>query len=83
MVEAGLQEVETYVSRCQNIVAQCIATRPIMDLCLAAERRPGSRVANRWWEQDGLDLEGMRTTAREAERTEGEEETDGTETETD
>ena len=38
MVEAGLQEVETYVSCRQNIMAQYIVTRPIMDLCLAAER---------------------------------------------
>ena len=38
----------------------------------------------RWWEQEVLDLEGERTAAQEAERTEGEEkETDGTETATD
>ena len=37
----------------------------------------GSRVAKRWWDQDGLDLEGMRTAVHEAERTEGEEEKDG------
>ena len=71
MVEAGLQEVETYVSRRHNTMAQYIATRPIMDLCLAAKRRPGPRVAIRWWEQEGLDLEGMRTAAWEAERMEG------------
>ena len=46
MAEAGLQEVETYVSCLQNIVAQFISTRPIMDLCLAEERRQESRVAN-------------------------------------
>ena len=69
MVEAILQEVKTYVSRRQNTVTQFIATRPIMDLCLAAEWRPGSRVAKRWWEQDGLDLEEMRTAAWEAEHT--------------
>ena len=59
------------------------ATRPIMDLCLAAERRPGPKISKRWWEQDRLDVNGMRTAAREAERTEGEEEMDGTKTETD
>ena len=47
MAEAGLQEVETYVSCCQNTVVQYIATRPIMDLCLAAKRRLGPRVAVR------------------------------------
>ena len=83
MVEAGLQEMETYVSRRQNTVAQYIATMPIMDLCLTAEQRPGPRVAMQWWEQEGMDLEGMRTAAREAEQTEGGEETDGTETATD
>ena len=37
-----------------------------MDLCLVADRRPGSRVTNLWWEQDGLDMEGMWTAAWEA-----------------
>ena len=83
MADAGLQEVETYVSHHQNTVAQYIATRPIMDLCLVANRRLRPRVKMGWWEQDGLDLEGMRTAAREEEQTEGEEETDGTETATD
>ena len=78
MAEVGLQEVETYFSRRQNTVAQFIATRPIIDLCLAAVRRLGSQVAKRWLEQDGLDLEGMWMAAREAERVEGGEETDGT-----
>ena len=49
LAEAGLQEVETYVSQCQNKVAQFIATRPIMDLYLAAAQRLGSSVAKRWW----------------------------------
>ena len=52
-----------------------------MDLCMAEKRRPGPIVAMRW-EQEGLDLEGTRTASQEAERTEGEEETDGTETAT-
>ena len=49
MVEAGSHEAETYFYRRQNNVAQYIATRPIMDLCLAAKRRLGPRVAMRWW----------------------------------
>ena len=32
--EAGLQEVETYISRHQNTVAQFIVTSPIMELCM-------------------------------------------------
>ena len=47
MVEAGLQEMETYVSDRQNTVPQYIATRPVMDLCLVAKRSPGPRVEMR------------------------------------
>ena len=83
MAEAGLQEVETYVSRRQNTLSQYIATRPIMDLCLAVKRRLGPRVEMRWWEQEGLDLDGMRTAAWEADPTEGTEDAEGTETSTD
>ena len=83
MALAGLQKVDNYVSRLQNTVVQYIAIMPIMDLCLAAKRCPGPRVATLWWEQEGLDLEGMRTAAREAEQTEGEGEMDKTETATD
>ena len=71
MEEAGLIEVETYVSHLQNTDAQLIATIPMMELCLVAERRPGSWVANQWWGQEVLYLKGMRTEAREAEQEEG------------
>ena len=47
-----------------------------MELFLAAQRRLGRRVAKEWWEQDGLDLEGMHTEAQEAEQTYGGKETD-------
>ena len=83
MLEASLQDLETYVSCHQNTVAQYIATRPIMDLCLAEKWKTGKRVEMRWWEQEGLYLEGMRTAALEAEHTEGEEHRDGKETATD
>ena len=83
MADMVLHEVETYVYRCQNTFSQYIANSPIMDLCLVAKRRPGPRAETRWWDQEGLDLEGMRTAAWEAEQSEGEEETDGTETATD
>ena len=83
MVEAGLNEVESYVSRPQNKVTQFISTRPIMDLFMATEWCPGSRVVKRWWEQGRLDLDGMRMADQEAERTEVALETDGVVTETD
>ena len=66
MAEALLQELETYVSCHQNIVTQFIVTRPVMDLCLAAECRMITPLSNRWWEQDGVGVEGMRTEAQEA-----------------
>ena len=42
-----------------------------MDLCLAAERLLGTQVDKWWWEQGGLELEGMRTAVWEAEQIEG------------
>ena len=36
MLEAGVQEVETYVACRQNTAVIFIETRPIMDLCLVA-----------------------------------------------
>ena len=47
IAEAGLQEVDTYVSGLQNTAEHFIVTRPIMYMCLVAERRPCSRVAKR------------------------------------
>ena len=64
-------------------MAQYIVTRPIMDLCMAENKMTGPRVAMWFREQEGLDLEGIQTASQEAERTEGEEETERTETEKD
>ena len=75
MTEVLLQEVQTYVSLLHNKVAQFIATRPIMDLFLEVERRPGSRVSKWWWEKDGLYLEGMGAAYWEAKLMEGESDT--------
>ena len=59
----------------QNTVAQYIATRPILDLCKAAERKRGARVGMRWWEQAGLEL----TVASETAATAAEVDKDGME----
>ena len=45
---------------------QYIATRPILDLCERANRRPGARVSRRWRKQSGIDLEGVKKRAAEA-----------------
>ena len=67
MDEAGLRDVEAYIYRLQNTVSQFIATRPIMDLSMVAERRLGSRVPTWWLGQEGQELVGMQTEDWEAE----------------
>ena len=52
--EAGIVRARTSVLRRQNTVAQFIATRPILGLCKGTERRGGTRVPQRWWEQPGI-----------------------------
>ena len=49
-----------------------------MDLCMYAERRTGTRVSKRWWDQDRVDVEGVHKADQE-----GQEETYGMETATD
>ena len=61
IAEAGLQELETFVSFHQTTLAQFIATNTIMDQCLATDWRPGPRLSNRWCKKDGVDMEGMQT----------------------
>ena len=53
--EAGVVRARTSVLRRQNTVAQFIANRPILGLCEVAERRRGTWVPQRWWEQSGID----------------------------
>ena len=45
ILEAGIQVVETYVACHQNTFAHYIETRPRMNLCLAAEINPGTRIS--------------------------------------
>ena len=48
MLAAGLEEVETYVLRRQNIIAQYIVTCSVLELCLEVERSPGAWVMRIW-----------------------------------
>ena len=66
MKETGMVGIRTSILRRQNTVAQLIATRPILDLCKQATRRPGAQVSRRWWEQTGIDLKGDRKKAAAA-----------------
>ena len=54
-----LEDMETNISRLQNTVAQYIATRPILELCLEAEQRMGLRFTKRRWEKEGLVFSGL------------------------
>ena len=47
--EVGFELMETYIWQIQNMVAQYVAMRPILDLCEAAERKRGDQVGIRWW----------------------------------
>ena len=60
MVVPGFEGIGKCITRRQNTVAQYIATRPILDLCERSAWRKGARVSRRWWEQDGLELEGAK-----------------------
>ena len=55
--EAELPDVCTSINRMQNMVAQYIATRPLLDLCEGARQREGALVTLRWWDQLGIDWE--------------------------
>ena len=43
--------METYAARYQNTVAQYIANRTIMELCLLEDQCPGLKVSKRWWDK--------------------------------
>ena len=40
-----LEEIGVYIACRQNMVAQYIATRPIMELCLAVDQNPVMRLS--------------------------------------
>ena len=50
MKEAGFNEIRTSITNRQNIFAQYIATRPLMDLCEGAKQIGGARVSRRLWD---------------------------------
>ena len=61
--EAGLDALEEYTRRSQNMVAQFIDMRSLLDLCEETERAPGEQVGIKLWEQAGIDLKGYRENA--------------------
>ena len=51
MKKVGLETIKTYRTRPQNAISQYIVTHTILDLCMAAEWRPGVQVPMRRWEE--------------------------------
>ena len=56
-------EAEAYVLRSQNMSAEYIVTQTILNLFEEVVRCLGVWVSKRWWEQEGLDVEGERVKA--------------------
>ena len=67
MGEGGFEGIRKLVRRRKNTVVHYIVTLPIIELCERATQQPGARVSWRWWEHDGIELEGEKK--REAEET--------------
>ena len=59
LAKMGMDKIEVYIARRQNKAAQKNSTRTFMDLCLAAERKPGLHLSRRWWEQPALVTPGI------------------------
>ena len=60
MAAVGLEELDSYVLRRHNTIAQGITNSLILDLCLSAEFIPGTLVSCQWWEYECIDLDGGR-----------------------
>ena len=75
MQKAGFGEVDAYALGRQNIAAQYIPARPIVDLCKETVQRPGTWVTKMWWEKEVMYLMVEREAAVAKEG--GKEKTDG------
>ena len=62
-----------YITWIQNMAAQYIVMRLILDLCEEAERRPRVQVSKRYLDQEGINLFGEQAaeTAAKTEETQG------------
>ena len=55
-----------YLDSCIYTIAQYIVTCPILELCMESYKKMGYQVSKRWWDQGGLDLDGVREEGRSA-----------------
>ena len=65
MKETGFKEIRKSITNRQNMVAQYIVTRPLLDLCEGAKQRGGTRVSRRWWYQKCIDWETVKARVAE------------------
>ena len=63
----GLEDTGVYIARRQNMAAQYIAARPIMELCLEVDQKPEMRLSRRWRENPTLYIMGIRAGQASAE----------------
>ena len=67
MKESGFQEIRTSINNRQNMVAQYIATQPLLDLCEGTKQIGGARVGMRWWDQKGINWDKAKARGAETE----------------
>ena len=60
MEEAGFKDIRVYITRRKNTASQYIATRTIMDLFERSVQRLIYWVSRRWWDHEGIYLEGAK-----------------------
>ena len=60
LATVGLEEIGVCIAHHHNMVTQYISTRPTMDLCMEAERRPRMRLPWIWWGQPAIYILGIR-----------------------
>ena len=51
---AGIHPIEVYIRRRHATISERVACRPIYELCMEAERMPGTTRLVRWWDQDAV-----------------------------
>ena len=49
---AVIHPIMEYIRRRQAAIAEKVACRPIYELCVEAEQRPGMTQRMRWWDQE-------------------------------
>jgi len=49
--DCGMCTIEEYILRRRETVGRWVSTRPVFELCQAAERQTGSPQVLKWWDQ--------------------------------